>query len=131
VPSVSVRNENDGLASASNNSSILVNTFAERSRFASFIGHEFFTDSEAEDLTDYIACVEEFGFNHIIIIGEVDFGMIFLDCYGRIFKWDDENQILWPLGDLEDPHKYAKKFKRGENWLGLFIKNGTVYKINH
>jgi hypothetical protein len=131
VPQVPVRDENDGFASASNNSSILVNIFAERSRFASFIGHKFFTDSEAEDLTDYIARVEEFGFNHIIIVGEVDFGMIFLDCYGRIFKWDDESQILWPLGDLEDPHKHSKKLKRGENWLGLFIKNGTVHEISY
>ncbi|RIA96194.1 hypothetical protein C1645_755376 [Glomus cerebriforme] len=131
MPQVSVRDENDGFASASNNSSILVNTFADRSRFASFIDFKFLTDSEAEDLTDYIARVEEFGFNHIIIIGEVDFGMIFLDCYGRIFKWDDESQILWPLGDLEDPLKYPEKLKRGEGWSGLFIKNGTVHEISY
>lgn len=128
---VSVRDNSNSFASASNNSYILVNTFAEQSHFASFIGLKFFTDSEAEDLTDYIARVEEFGFNHIIIVGEVDFGMIFLDCYGRIFKWDDESQILWPLGDLENPHKHSKKLKRGKNWLGLFMKNGTVHEISY
>ena len=44
----SIRDKNDGLASASNNSSILVNTFdnvSDRSRFASFIGLKIFTDS--------------------------------------------------------------------------------------
>lgn len=40
--------------------------------------------------------VEVYGFNHIIVIGEVEFG------YGRIFKWDDESMMLWPRGGSDD-----------------------------
>ncbi|RGB26079.1 hypothetical protein C1646_675084 [Rhizophagus diaphanus] len=76
------------------------------------------TDSEAEDLFDYIASVEEYGFNYIIVIGEVKF------CYGRIFKWDDESMMLWLRGDP----KNLSDMKKGEDWIGWFTKDGIVYK---
>ncbi|GES80607.1 hypothetical protein GLOIN_2v1883854 [Rhizophagus clarus] len=39
-------------------------------------------------------------FNHIIIIGECYAGLLFLDCYGRVFEWNNSMcGILWPLGD--------------------------------
>jgi hypothetical protein len=41
--------------------------------------------SDPIELIGYIASVAEFGFNHIIIIGEIHFGMVFLDLYGRVF----------------------------------------------
>ncbi|RIA86435.1 hypothetical protein C1645_829301 [Glomus cerebriforme] len=123
---ISARNENDSSPSISDNLSILVDTFENKSRIATFIGRKILTNSEPEDLTaEYIECIAEFGFNHIIIIGEVDFGIIFLDCYERVFKWDDESQILWPLGNLKDQPKYLKK--EGD-WLGWIVQNGTVYE---
>ncbi|RIA98049.1 hypothetical protein C1645_813274 [Glomus cerebriforme] len=52
--------------------------------------------------TDYIESVKEFGFNHIIIIGERDYGMLFFDCYGRIFDWDAMSFVLWPIGEYSE-----------------------------
>ncbi|RIA83788.1 hypothetical protein C1645_742805 [Glomus cerebriforme] len=127
VPQMSARDSKDGVSSISNNSSILVETFenvSDRTRFASSIGYSILTDSEAEDLFDYIACVEKYGFDHIIVIGEVEFGMIFSDCYGRIFKWDDESMMLWPRGDP----KNLSNMKKGEDWFGWFVKDGIVYE---
>src|SRR5207248_1497871 len=37
--------------------------------------------SKEPDLTYYMEGIKEFGFNHIIIVGERDDGMLFLDCY--------------------------------------------------
>jgi hypothetical protein len=49
--------------------------------------------------------------------------MIFLDCYDRVFQWDDENQTLWPLGDsLEEAQKYSIN---GDE-IGWFVENGIV-----
>ncbi|CAG8608246.1 6098_t:CDS:2 [Diversispora eburnea] len=33
--------------------------------------------------------VKHYGFDHIIVTGERPFGILFLDCYGRVFDWDD------------------------------------------
>jgi hypothetical protein len=61
------------------------------------------TESE---LTQYLEGIKEFGFNHIIIVGERDYGVFFLDCYGRMFDWDSINSLLWPLGNyLENKPK--------------------------
>jgi hypothetical protein len=127
MPQMSVRDAKDEVSSISNNLSILVETFenvSDRSHFASSIGYSILTDSEAEDLFYYIACVKEYGFNHIIVIGEVEFGMIFSDCYGRIFKWDDESMMLWPRGDP----KNLSNMKKGEDWIGWFVEDGIVYE---
>ncbi|CAG8625766.1 4278_t:CDS:1, partial [Paraglomus occultum] len=50
------------------------------------------------DVTDYLECIQRFGFNHIIIIGEHKNGLLFLDCYGRVFYWDAMVGLLRPLG---------------------------------
>ncbi|CAG8670654.1 11666_t:CDS:2, partial [Ambispora leptoticha] len=48
-----------------------------------------------EHLFCYIDEVRGYGFNHIIIIGQRYCGMLFLDCYGRVFDLDNNNNILW------------------------------------
>ena len=45
-----------------------------------------------------LLCIKEFGFDHIIIIGEHENGLLFLDCYGRVFDWDYMIVQLRPLG---------------------------------
>ncbi|CAG8612973.1 8866_t:CDS:2 [Paraglomus brasilianum] len=50
------------------------------------------------DVTDYLECIKKFGFDHIIIIGEHENGLLFLDCYGRVFYWDYMSALLRPLG---------------------------------
>ncbi|CAB4488335.1 hypothetical protein RhiirA5_366719 [Rhizophagus irregularis] len=43
--------------------------------------------------------VRNFGFNHIILIGKREYGIMFLDCYGRVFELDRMSDALWPLGN--------------------------------
>ncbi|CAG8657399.1 8336_t:CDS:2, partial [Paraglomus brasilianum] len=52
-----------------------------------------------DDLICYIEEVRGYGFNHIIIVGQRYCGMLFLDCYGRVFDLDNTNNILWFGGD--------------------------------
>jgi hypothetical protein len=58
--------------------------------------------SQKDSMKELICNVQEvvrFGFTHIIFIGRRYCGMIFIDCYGRVFDWDSMNYILWFLGD--------------------------------
>ena len=52
--------------------------------------------------------------------------MIFLDCYGRVFLWDDESQKLWPFGN--SPEEASKRSIKGKDQLGWFVMNGIVYE---
>jgi hypothetical protein len=49
---------------------------------------EVHSNTDPKELVYSIANVAKLGFDHIIYIGEAD-GMLFLDCYGRVFVWDD------------------------------------------
>uniref|UniRef100_U9U1Q9 Uncharacterized protein n=1 Tax=Rhizophagus irregularis (strain DAOM 181602 / DAOM 197198 / MUCL 43194) TaxID=747089 RepID=U9U1Q9_RHIID len=68
--------------------------------------------NDPRELIYYINRVAEFGFNHIIIVGETEYGMIFIDCYGRVFMWDDESPMLWPLGN--SPEEVPKQTIKGK-----------------
>ena len=82
-------------------------------------------DGDPKELIYYITSIAEFGFDHIIIIGETyDSGLIFLDCYGRVFLWCDEYLMLFPLGNSEEASKYSYKKDR----LGWFVENGIIYE---
>jgi len=52
-----------------------------------------------EELIGYIEEVNRYGFDHIIIIGELNYGMLFLDCFGRVFNLDGMTDAIWFLGD--------------------------------
>ena len=39
--------------------------------------------------------------------------------------WDDENLLLWPLGN--SPEGASKYTIKGKDRLGWFVKNGIVY----
>ena len=62
------------------------------SRVATFLCLEL----QSEPQENYI---KKFGFNHIIIIRARYCGLLFLDCYGRVFKWENSMSILWSLED--------------------------------
>jgi hypothetical protein len=83
-------------------------------------------DSDPKKLICHIRCVADFGFDHIIIIGKTNYGMIFLDCYGRVFLWENESQTLWPLGN--SPEEASKRLVKGVDQLRWFEDNGTVYE---
>ncbi|CAB4420246.1 unnamed protein product [Rhizophagus irregularis] len=92
---------NDSISSC-NNRRILVDTFeskSDRHNIATSIGCNQLTDEDPKNLTFYISDVAEFYFDHIIIIGEVNYAMLFLDCFGRVFLWESESQLLYPLRD--------------------------------
>jgi hypothetical protein len=104
---------------------ILVDTFEDKSRIATLIDYKVL-NSDPEELIHYMRRVAEFGFDHIIIIGETEYGMIFLDCYGRVFLWDDESQMLWPFGN--SPEEAPKRLVKGKDQLRWFVMNGIVYE---
>ncbi|CAG8605173.1 19796_t:CDS:2, partial [Racocetra fulgida] len=56
-------------------------------------------ENSMKELQCYITEIKQFGFNHIIIIGKRYCGMLFMDCFGRVFDWDSANDALWLLGD--------------------------------
>ncbi|CAI2180402.1 5377_t:CDS:2 [Funneliformis geosporum] len=112
----------NGRTSRCNDLLILVDAFEDNSRIATLVDYEVL-DSDPKELIYHIRCVADFGFDHIIIIGETDYGMIFLDCYGRVFLWENESQMLWPLGN--SPEEASKRLVKGVDQLRWFEENGT------
>ncbi|GBC44557.2 hypothetical protein GLOIN_2v1769868 [Rhizophagus irregularis DAOM 181602=DAOM 197198] len=56
-------------------------------------------DTDPKELTYYITCVAEYGFDHIIIVGETTYGMIFLEAqkyapFGDKLAWFVENGVV-------------------------------------
>ena len=83
-----------------------------------------------EGLIYYIEEVKRFGFDHIIIIGELHYGMLFLDCFGRVFNLDSMTDQLLFLGD------YFKTMERvtkglGTRWVPWIVDydGGNVIEI--
>ncbi|CAG8841708.1 29612_t:CDS:2, partial [Gigaspora margarita] len=99
-----------------NDSLILVDTFKDNSCIAILVNYEVL-DSDPKELIYHIRCVANFGFDYIIIIGETEYGIIFLDCYGRVFLWENESQTLWPLGD--SPEEASKRIVKGYGFLSI------------
>ncbi|GBC26239.2 hypothetical protein GLOIN_2v1480847 [Rhizophagus irregularis DAOM 181602=DAOM 197198] len=83
---------------------------------------------DPRELIYYINRVAEFGFNHIIIVGETEYGMIFIDCYGRVFMWDDESPMLWPLGN--SPEEYIRKPQYIHPEAREGSKNKYIYNLS-
>src|SRR6266542_305297 len=119
--------ENDVRQQGCNNTLMVVDTFANeqlRHQVASTFGYELPNNSrDPIELICYMKPVAEFGFNHIIFIGEIHYGMIFMDCFGRLFQWEDMLQMLWPLGD------YSSSEANVNNKFAWFVVNdGVVYE---
>lgn len=64
---------------------MIVDTFVSESvrcNIASSIRYDLdINGADPERLDNFYECVVEFGFDHIIVIGEIVYGMLFLDCY--------------------------------------------------
>ncbi|CAB4425129.1 unnamed protein product [Rhizophagus irregularis] len=118
--------EQVGLERLNSSLYMVVDTFVDESvrrNLASSILCDLPTNSaDPEKLGCYYKCIAEFGFNHIIVIGEMLYGLFFIDCYGRVFQWEDMEQVLWPVGDsLED----MKPYKDLVIWT---VEDGVVYE---
>ncbi|CAG8666218.1 15898_t:CDS:2, partial [Funneliformis caledonium] len=126
---VQVGSEDDemlGLRNDPSNSLMLVEMIACESdicRIASYIGLEIKAKAPLEDLIIYMERVKRYGFNHIIIIGELYCGMLFLDCYGRLFEWNHMEYLLLPLGD------YLKKDFQLDPAVAWGTADGFVFEI--
>ncbi|RGB24204.1 hypothetical protein C1646_773411 [Rhizophagus diaphanus] len=122
---VPVHERTNRTASCHSDTSILVDKFEDISHIATLFKFKIL-DVDPKELTYYIKCIAEFCFDHIIIIGETNCGVIFLDCCGHVFLWDDENLLLWPLGD--SPEEASKYTIKGKDRLGWFVENGIMYE---
>ncbi|CAG8490303.1 7677_t:CDS:2 [Rhizophagus irregularis] len=106
----------------------------EHNLFASYINHGPCEVSNlncikpGSNLEDYVNEVQEYGFNHIILIGVREHGIIFLNCYGRLFILDTMTGVLWPLGDTLD-EAVTKP------WTGELAWNvdeaGTIFEVEY
>jgi hypothetical protein len=67
------------------------------------------SDLRKDNIHLYTMEIARCGFNHIIVIGETYCGLLFLDCYGRVFNWDCMVDALMFWGEfskavLENSH---------------------------
>jgi hypothetical protein len=102
VPSLSVDGGRDGSQGRCGDLLVVdtIESEPDRHRIAMSINYELpIIIDESTLLIKYVQDVKGFGFNHIIIIGALCYGMVFLDCYGRVFHWYAMSEALWPLGD--------------------------------
>jgi hypothetical protein len=102
----------------------MISNEIDRLRIATFLRFEF-----EESSNDY--CLEEiyeFGFTHIIILGTFNYGSVFLDCYGHVFKMDVMSDVLWFIGNsLEEAS--TKSWPQAAVWT--VEDDGTIYESEH
>ncbi|GBC06364.1 hypothetical protein RclHR1_00680008 [Rhizophagus clarus] len=116
-----------------NNLPILIDTIMKPNRcyIANSLGYEIYDKDQEdyinyikEELNCYIEEVMEYGFEHIIIIGEQNCGILFLDCFGRVFNLDGMSSTLVFHGDyLEGVERVTKGFEL--KWMRWIIESDT------
>jgi hypothetical protein len=103
----------------------------------SIIVIEIQSEIPPEDLVDDMEYVKWCGFDHIIIIGSVYCGILFVDCYGRLFKWDSMEFLLWPLGNyLKDSRlrldvAWGISGRNGNDGVLFEVKRGMCINFVH
>ncbi|RUS16446.1 hypothetical protein BC937DRAFT_91186 [Endogone sp. FLAS-F59071] len=112
------------------NHGLLVDTLVndlDRYRVAADFGQVLYPGGGApETLIDEMKAVRDYGFDHIIVIGEFLHGMFFLDCYGRVFAWDDASPALWLCGNsVEEAKAKGMQCKR----MGWELRDGKVHEF--
>lgn len=75
-------------------------------RLTESLGYEPFFCTYSDVILSYCEMIKPLNFDHIIILARNDFGLLFMDCYGRVFRFDDSTYRLWALGgSLEEAMK--------------------------
>ena len=87
----SERNESEGLGCSV---SMVFNTFVDEFVVAASIYITLINSKDLEKLDDFYEFIAEFGFEHIIVTGYTYNGLIFLDCYGRVFNARNATSIM-------------------------------------
>ena len=124
-----------------NNSHMVVETIMKSNRcdIANSFGYKLHDDNQEdyiryikEELIGYIEEVKEYGFDHIIIIGKLYYGMLFLDCFGRVFNLDGMTDALWFLGDyFKVVERVAKGLKTNRMPWVLNPDEGIIVEIKN
>ncbi|RUS16091.1 hypothetical protein BC937DRAFT_91620 [Endogone sp. FLAS-F59071] len=97
-----------------------------RREFAISVGNKLCIKDGSDSIFCGMYNVREYGFSHIIIVGEVTYGIVFLDCYGRVFLWESLCGVIWLLGNsLEE----AKANRFNERQLVWELEEGNVREI--
>lgn len=116
-----------------NNLPITIDTIMKPNRcyIANSLGYKIYDKDQEdyikyikEELNCYIEEVLEYGFDHIIIIGQQNCGILFLDCFGRVFNLDGMSSTLVFHGDyLEGVERVTKGFEL--KWMRWIIESDT------
>jgi len=119
-----------------NNSPMVIDVIADesdRERIADFVHMKIYKGSdftncmkEGSVLNDLIKDIQKYGIDHIIIIAEREDGILFLDCYGRVFDWNISVNALFPCGNsLEE----ASRDLIEEPWI---VENdGRLFQVEY
>jgi len=125
----SEQNESKGLGRVA----MIVETFVDESvrrNITASVGKNLYTNNDLEKLDYFYEWIAKFGFDHIIVIGKVLYaGLLFLDCYGRVFEWEEMVQVLWPLGNsIEEVESRLKSNKRRDRVVWTAEYDGVMYQ---
>jgi len=85
-------------------------------------------ENTMKELQLYVMDVKQFGFNHIIVIGKRYLGMLFMDCFGRVFDWNSDSHALWHLGDYFEIMESEMTYDDQTAWDVL--EDGTVFVLH-
>ncbi|RGB28048.1 hypothetical protein C1646_819389 [Rhizophagus diaphanus] len=98
----------------------------DRKAVANYLNHDIERGDPSTCICD-MEFIKQYGFDHIIIIGERYDGLLFMDCYGRVFDWDNSMcGVLWPLGDYLNE---APKVSRTYRVMWDYESDGTVVEF--
>ncbi|GBB94629.1 hypothetical protein RclHR1_23910001 [Rhizophagus clarus] len=137
---VSVSDGYDEENGYSSNSSVVIDTITKfnRCHIANSTGFKLY-DKDQEDyisyikekLIGYIEEVERYGFDHIIVIGELNYSLLFLDCFGRMFYLDSLTSELFLLGDCSKRMERVTKGLMTDEWVPWIVDadGGNVVEI--
>ncbi|RGB42068.1 hypothetical protein C1646_738717 [Rhizophagus diaphanus] len=138
--SVQTCNINNGTNGPSRkNHPMVVDTITKQNRnsVATSIRYKLEVQDQDDDigyvkgLDGYIEEVGYYGFEHIIVIGERYDGILFLDCFGRLFDLDAMSGLLWLRGDYDKlTERKAKGLENdpGASWI-FVVSEGIVVEV--
>ncbi|PKC01744.1 hypothetical protein RhiirA5_381489 [Rhizophagus irregularis] len=124
----SEQNESEGLGLSV---SMVVCTFVDESICRNIAASIHITLIDSKDLEkhdNFYEYIAEFGFEHIIVIGETYNGLLFLDCYGRVLKWQEMQLAIWPLGNSLEEVELKLKSNRLDRVIWTVKYDGIKYK---
>ena len=137
---MSASDEIDEVHGYRNNLPIIVDTImnSNRCNIANSLGFKLHDEDQEdyisyikEKLIGYIEEVKRYGFDHIIIIGELNYGLLFLDCFGRMFCLDSLTSQLFLLGDCSKRMERVTKGLKTDEWVPWIVDadGGNVVEI--